>query len=82
MRRGRVRRPRQSALSPGVGRGGQCEWLGHQPGEPVEQTPLDLQSIADLRNLIDLLEARGYAQQDIEKIMHGNWLALLERAWA
>jgi membrane dipeptidase len=50
-------------------------------GYGTEQTPLDLQSIADLRKLIDLLRARGYSQQDVEKMMHGNWLALLERAW-
>lgn len=51
-------------------------------GFGYEQTPQDLRSIADLRKLIELLKARGYSQNDVEKIMHGNWLALLERAWA
>jgi membrane dipeptidase len=51
-------------------------------GYGTEQTPVDLNSIADLRTLIPLLESRGYSPADIERIMHGNWLALLERAWS
>jgi len=51
-------------------------------GYGTEQTPTDLKSIADLRTLIDLLGERGYSDDDIAGIMHGNWLRLLERAWA
>ncbi len=39
-----------------------------------EQTPVDLQRISDLQVLPDLLAKRGYSPQDIEAIMHGNWL--------
>ena len=45
-----------------------------------EQTPQDLNTIAGLRQLIPLLEARGYAESDIEGIMSGNWLRILEQA--
>ena len=47
-----------------------------------EQSPQDLKTIADLARLPDLLAVRGYSQADISGIMHGNWLAFLERAWA
>jgi membrane dipeptidase len=46
-----------------------------------EQSPQDLDTIADLQKLAGLLAARGYAQADIAAIMHGNWLRLLRRAW-
>lgn len=47
-----------------------------------EQSPYDLETIADLNNLEDLLAKRGYSQEDIKKVMHGNWLRLLRKAWA
>lgn len=50
-------------------------------GYGTEQTPSDLDTIADLRRLPDLLADRGYADADIAAIMHGNWLRLLRRAW-
>jgi membrane dipeptidase len=46
-----------------------------------EQSPQDLDTIADLQNLAGMLAARGYAEVDIAAIMHGNWLRLLRRAW-
>jgi membrane dipeptidase len=46
-----------------------------------EQTPADLKSIADLQRLPDLLANRGYKKQDIENIMHGNFLRFLRNAW-
>ena len=46
-----------------------------------EQSPRDLDTIADLQKLPDLLAARGYADADIAAIMHGNWLRLLRRIW-
>lgn len=46
-----------------------------------EQCPLDIDSIADLQKLPDILLGRGYAAADIEGIMHGNWLRLLRAAW-
>ncbi|HEY8744745.1 MAG TPA: membrane dipeptidase, partial [Chloroflexota bacterium] len=46
-------------------------------GYGTEQTPGDLDTIADLQKLPALLEQRGYTRQDVENIMHGNWLRLL-----
>src|SRR6185503_18756224 len=39
-----------------------------------EQSPADLDTIADLQHLTEILSARGYSDTDIESIMHGNWL--------
>lgn len=47
-----------------------------------EQTPYDLETIADLVKIPALLSKRGYSAADIGNIMHGNWLRLLRRAWA
>jgi membrane dipeptidase len=47
-----------------------------------EQCPSDLETIADLQNIPRLLTKRGYQQQDIENIMHGNWLRFLRKAWS
>ena len=47
-----------------------------------EQSPSDLDTIADLQQIPDLLEARGYSADDIAAIMHGNWLRFLHDAWA
>jgi membrane dipeptidase len=46
-----------------------------------EQSPNDLDTIADLQTIATLLSARGYAPADIAGIMHGNFVALLRRAW-
>ena len=46
-----------------------------------EQCPYDVETIADLQKLPQLFSARGYSQQDIENIMHGNWLRFLRNAW-
>ncbi len=46
-----------------------------------EQSPSDIDTIADLQKLIPLLEDRGYTQSDIASIMHGNWLRVLRNAW-
>ncbi len=48
-------------------------------GYGIEQTPRDLDTIADVQKLPDLLQGRGYGEDDIAAIMHGNWLRLLER---
>ena len=39
-----------------------------------EQTPTDLDTIADMRQISAILERRGYSADDIAAIMHGNWL--------
>lgn len=46
-----------------------------------EQSPYDLETIADLQQLPAMLSKRGYGPGDIDNIMHGNWLSLLRRAW-
>lgn len=42
-----------------------------------EQSPRDLDTIADLQKLAGLLAERGYGQDDIEKIMFRNWVRFL-----
>jgi membrane dipeptidase len=46
-----------------------------------EQSPSDLDSIADLQRLPEILSKRGYSDTDIAAILLGNWLRLLRRAW-
>jgi len=46
-----------------------------------EQCPSDLESIANLQKIPDLLRARGYTEADVQKVMHGNWLHFLKKAW-
>ena len=46
-----------------------------------EQSPHDLDTIADLQRIPDMLKSRGYSEQDIVNIMYGNWLRLLYKAW-
>ena len=46
-----------------------------------EQSPRDLDTIADLQALAGILADRGYAAEDIANVMHGNWLRLLRKAW-
>jgi membrane dipeptidase len=51
-------------------------------GYGTEQTPEDLDTIADLARIPAMLEKRGYTPEDIANIMHGNYLRLLREAWA
>ncbi len=46
-----------------------------------EQSPSDLDTIADLQRLAALLAERGYSGGDVAAIMHGNWLRLLRQSW-
>ena len=46
-----------------------------------EQCPYDINSVADLQIVPNLLMKRGYTADDCEKIMHGNWLRLLSNTW-
>ncbi len=50
-------------------------------GYGLEQSPGDIDTIADLSRLPDMLTKRGYAKADIEPIMSGNWIAFLKRVW-
>lgn len=47
-----------------------------------EQSPHDLDSIADLRKLKSLLAARGYLEEEITKVLSGNWIRFLKNAWS
>jgi len=47
-----------------------------------EQSPYDLEDIADLQNLKGILSRRGYSSADIENIFNKNWLRFLRKAWA
>jgi membrane dipeptidase len=46
-----------------------------------EQTPMDLNSIADLQKLPGLLRERGYSQVDVEGILWRNFVEFLRRTW-
>lgn len=43
----------------------------------TEQSPWDLNSIADLQKFDSILLNRGYSDEDIDGIFHGNWLSFL-----
>lgn len=47
----------------------------------IEQCPYDLATIAGLQQFPLLLSKRGYTNDDVENIMHGNWLRFLRKAW-
>ena len=46
-----------------------------------EQSPGDLDTIADLQRLPGLLKERGYSEPDIKGIMYGNWVRFFKEAW-
>jgi len=50
-------------------------------GYGQEQTPCDLDTIADLQKLPGLLAERGYSGDDIAAILHGNWVRFLHEIW-
>jgi membrane dipeptidase len=51
-------------------------------GFGLEQSPGDLDTIADLQRLPDMLRKRGYQEADVEQVTHGNWIRFLKEAWA
>lgn len=46
-----------------------------------EQSPFDLDTIADLQKVPHLLEERGYSSDDIENIMSLNFIRFLQNTW-
>jgi membrane dipeptidase len=48
-------------------------------GYGIEQTPRDLDTIADVQRVGELLRERGYGEEDVAGVMHGNWVGVLER---
>jgi membrane dipeptidase len=50
-------------------------------GYGTEQTPMDLNSIADLQTLPGLLRERGFSDDDVSGIMWRNTVEFLRRVW-
>lgn len=50
-------------------------------GYGLEQSPGDLDTIADLTRIPGMLAERGYSQADIDGIMYANWIGFLRKAW-
>lgn len=44
-----------------------------------EQCPYDLETIADLQKLPEMLSEKGYNQSDIMNIMSGNWIRFMKK---
>ena len=47
-----------------------------------EWAPTDYDTIDDLQTFLDIVERRGFKQEDVAKIAHGNLLRLLRNAWS
>lgn len=47
-----------------------------------EQCPYDINTISDLKKIPVLLKKRGYAVNDVDKIMNQNWIHFLEKIWS
>ena len=43
-------------------------------GFGTEQSPADLNSIADISSIANILLDRGYSESDVKSIMHGNFV--------
>jgi membrane dipeptidase len=43
--------------------------------------PTDLDTIANLQKFFDILRARGYGDEEVRKIAHGNLLRFFRQAW-
>lgn len=48
-------------------------------GFGLQSVPPEIDTVADLQNLVSLLQARGYTDTDIENILSNNWLTRLKR---
>lgn len=62
---------------------GNCESIGlgsdMDGGFGKEQCPHEIDTISDLQLLDGILTRRGYASQEIEAILHGNWLRFFRK---
>jgi membrane dipeptidase len=47
-----------------------------------EQSPYDLDTIADLQRLPPMLRQRGYDEKAVEGILFGNWVRFFREAWS
>lgn len=48
----------------------------------TEQSPWDLNSIADLQKYQKILSRRGYTEEDIDNIFYKNWIRFIRKAWS
>ena len=48
----------------------------------TEQTPQDVQTIADLSRVPGMLAKRGFTPAHVEAVAHGNYLRFVREAWA
>ena len=51
-------------------------------GVGQEQSPRDLNTIADLKRLPEIMSNRGYSTDDIDTVLHGNWIRFLRECWS
>ena len=51
-------------------------------GFGAEESPRDLNTIADLQKLSGVLRRRGYRDEDVQGILAGNWIRFLKEAWS
>ncbi|MEP7109966.1 MAG: membrane dipeptidase [Ferruginibacter sp.] len=47
----------------------------------TEQTPYDMDTIADILKFTGILTSRGYTHENIDNIFSENWLRLIKKAW-
>ncbi len=48
----------------------------------TEQTPYDMDTIADIVKFEEILTRRGYSEVDRKNIFSDNWLRVIKKAWA
>lgn len=46
-----------------------------------EHSPTDYNTIADLQHFLDILRNRGYSEEDVRKVAHGNLVRFFTDAW-
>lgn len=47
----------------------------------TEQTPYDMDTIADIVKFKEILAGRGYTPEDVNNIFCDNWLRIIKKAW-
>ena len=48
-------------------------------GYGKEQSPYDIETIADMQKIPGMLKEKGYKSEDINNIMSKNWIRLLNK---
>ena len=51
-------------------------------GVGFDEFPSEIDTVDDMQRIPAALAARGYGDDDIAGIMHGNWLRFLRRSWS